>query len=140
MSTWPAPSVLDARTQAFPVLTTAQIDRIRPAGKLRKVEPGEILFQPDDMGIPFFVLLSGGMEIVQPIPTGGAGLSWKSPPMCSSSSSRTICGASKPWITPANAWRRARWVAITTTFWRLPSIHWASYSPMFPARAFRPRC
>ena len=66
MSTWPAPSVLDARTQAFPVLTTAQIDRIRPAGKLRKVEPGEILFQPDDTGVPFFVVLSGSMEVVQP--------------------------------------------------------------------------
>src|ERR1700722_4387918 len=66
MSTWPAPSALDASTQAFPVLTPAQIGRVRPGGKLRKVEPGEILFQPDDMGIPFFVLLSGGMEIVQP--------------------------------------------------------------------------
>jgi len=66
MSTWPAPSVLDARTQAFPVLTTAQIDRIRPGGKLRKVEPGEILFQPDDTGVPFFVVLSGSLEIVQP--------------------------------------------------------------------------
>lgn len=66
MSTLPAPSALDASTQAFPVLTSAQVDRVRPAGKLRKVEPGEILFQPDDIGVPFFVLLSGGMEIVQP--------------------------------------------------------------------------
>jgi thioredoxin reductase (NADPH) len=66
MSTWPAPSALDARTQAFPVLTAAQIDRVRPGGKLRKVEPGEILFRPDDTGVPFFVLLSGGLEIVQP--------------------------------------------------------------------------
>ena len=44
MSTWPAPSVLDPRTQAFPVLTSAQISRLRPGSKLRKVEPGEILF------------------------------------------------------------------------------------------------
>ena len=70
MSTWPAPSALDASTQAFPVLTAAQIGRVRPGGKLRKVEPGEILFQPDDTGVPFFVLLSGGMEIVQPSLTG----------------------------------------------------------------------
>src|SRR5271170_7741563 len=70
MSTWPAPSALDARTQAFPVLTAAQIGRVRAVGKLRKVEPGEILFQPDDTGVPFFVLLSGGMEIVQPSLTG----------------------------------------------------------------------
>ncbi len=66
MSTWPAPSVLDPRTQAFPVLTSAQISRLRPGSKLRKVEPGEILFEPGDTGVPFFVLLSGSMEIVQP--------------------------------------------------------------------------
>jgi thioredoxin reductase (NADPH) len=62
---WPVPSALDARTQAFPVLTSAQIARLRSGGKLRKVEPGEILFEPDDTSVPFFVLLSGGMEIVQ---------------------------------------------------------------------------
>ncbi len=70
MSSWPASSVLDANTQAFPVLTAAQITRLRPGSKLRKVEPGEILFQPDDTEVPFFVLLSGSMEIVQPDLTG----------------------------------------------------------------------
>src|SRR5258708_928391 len=70
MSTWPSPSALDPRTQAFPVLTPAQIARLRPGGKLRKVEPGDILFRPDDTEVPFFVLLSGGMEIVQPDLTG----------------------------------------------------------------------
>ncbi len=63
---WPVPSALDARTQSFPVLTRAQIDRLRPGSRLRKVEPGDILFQPDDTEVPFFVLLSGSMEIVQP--------------------------------------------------------------------------
>ena len=62
---WPVPSALDARTQSFPTLTRAQIDRLRPIGKVRKVEPGEILFRPDDTQIPFFVVLSGRMEIVQ---------------------------------------------------------------------------
>ena len=66
MSSWPAPSALDANTQAFPILTAAQINRLLPGGRLRKVEPGEILFQPDDTEVPFFVLLSGSMEIVQP--------------------------------------------------------------------------
>ena len=70
MSTWPAPSVLDPRTQAFPVLTAAQIGRLRPSGKLRKLELGEVLFQPGDTDVPFFVLLSGSMEIVQPDLTG----------------------------------------------------------------------
>jgi thioredoxin reductase (NADPH) len=66
MSTWPAPSILDPKTQAFPILTQAQIQRIVPIGKRRKVQAGEILFEPNDTNIPFFVLLSGAMEIVQP--------------------------------------------------------------------------
>ena len=60
------PSALDPHTQAFPVLTAAQIDRIRPLGKPRNVQLGDILFQPGDTAVPFFVLLSGKMEIVQP--------------------------------------------------------------------------
>jgi thioredoxin reductase (NADPH) len=60
------PSALDASTQTFPTLTAAQIDRIRPSGHLRHVERGDILFEPRDTAVPFFVLLSGAMEIVQP--------------------------------------------------------------------------
>jgi thioredoxin reductase (NADPH) len=60
------PSALDAHTQAFPILTPAQIERIRPLGKVRRVEKGEILFEVGDQRVPFFVLLSGFMEIVQP--------------------------------------------------------------------------
>jgi len=70
MSSLPTVSNLDAATQTFPVLTAAQINRIRPLGKLRNVERGEILFKPNDIGVPFFVLLSGSMEIVQPQLTG----------------------------------------------------------------------
>jgi thioredoxin reductase (NADPH) len=54
------------RSQAFPVLTSAQIERIRPLGRVRNVKHGEILFEPNDTGIRFFVVLSGSMEIVQP--------------------------------------------------------------------------
>jgi thioredoxin reductase (NADPH) len=64
------PSALDPNTQAFPILTEAQINRIRPISKLRRVETGEILFEPGDTDVPFFVLLSGKMEIVQPDLTG----------------------------------------------------------------------
>ncbi len=67
---WPVPSALDPNTQAFPALSEAQINRLRPHGQVRKVEPGEILFEPGDSEVPFFVLLSGGMEIVQPDLTG----------------------------------------------------------------------
>ncbi len=66
MSTGPLRSVLDASTQTFPGLTAAQIERIRPGAKLRAVKAGEILFSPGDVNIPFFVLLSGKMEIAQP--------------------------------------------------------------------------
>jgi len=70
MSAFPVPSMLDARTQAFPILTPAQIARVKPSGKSRRVEPGEVLFAPGDTSVPFFVLLSGAMEIVQPSLSG----------------------------------------------------------------------
>jgi thioredoxin reductase (NADPH) len=66
MSSPPLPSALDARTQAFPVLTPGQISRIQPSGKVRQVAKGDILFDPGDSDVPFFVLFSGRMEIVQP--------------------------------------------------------------------------
>jgi thioredoxin reductase (NADPH) len=66
MSTWPVPSALDSNTQMFPVLTPAQTERVRAVSKLRKVEGGEILFRPGDTAVPFFLLLSASMEIVQP--------------------------------------------------------------------------
>ena len=43
-----------------------QIDRIRPLGRIRQVRSGDILINPGETGIPFYVLLSGRMEIVQP--------------------------------------------------------------------------
>jgi thioredoxin reductase (NADPH) len=56
--------------QAFPVLTAAQIDRARDVGNVRQVNAGEILFEPGDTNVPFFVLLSGTLDIVQPDPSG----------------------------------------------------------------------
>jgi thioredoxin reductase (NADPH) len=70
MSSQPVPSALDVRTQAFPILTAAQINRVRRGSKLREVKKGEVLFEPGDTNVPFFVLLSGSMEIVQPDLTG----------------------------------------------------------------------
>jgi thioredoxin reductase (NADPH) len=70
MSSVPVSSALDARTQSFPVLTEAQINRVRSVGTLRPVKAGDILFEPEDTNIPFFVLLSGSMEIMQPECTG----------------------------------------------------------------------
>jgi thioredoxin reductase (NADPH) len=66
MSAQLTPLSADIRGEAFPVLTAEQISRIRPLSRLRNVEVGEILFEPDDSNVSFFVLLSGSMEIVQP--------------------------------------------------------------------------
>jgi len=60
------PSALDANTQAFPILTSAQIDRIRPLGHIRSVQSDETLFEPNDLTVPFFVVLSGAMEVSRP--------------------------------------------------------------------------
>src|SRR5437763_11266724 len=80
MSIFPIPSALDANTQAFPKLTKAQIDRLRPAGKCRTVKVGDILFEPGDTDVPFFVLLTASMEIVQPDFTGAEKLIVNHPP------------------------------------------------------------
>lgn len=57
-------------SEAFPLLTPAQIERLRPHGKLRHVEAGEVLFEPGDSNVPVYVVLSGGLEILHPCPKG----------------------------------------------------------------------
>jgi thioredoxin reductase (NADPH) len=59
----PSTNSPDRKTEAFPALTPAQIDRIRPYGTLRAVHAGEILFEAGDL-LPCFVLLSGKLDIV----------------------------------------------------------------------------
>jgi thioredoxin reductase (NADPH) len=66
----PKTSALDQQTQAFPKLTPTQIDRMRPYGKLRTVSAGDILFEVGDEHMPMFVVLSGGIEVVQPTCAG----------------------------------------------------------------------
>ena len=47
----------------FPVLTPAQLDRVRPYGKVRPVQAGEVLFEPGTPGMSCFVVLSGKLDI-----------------------------------------------------------------------------
>ncbi|ABF40749.1 cyclic nucleotide-regulated FAD-dependent pyridine nucleotide-disulfide oxidoreductase [Candidatus Koribacter versatilis Ellin345] len=70
MSTWPIPSNPDATTDIFPTLAESEIDRLRAFGKIRQGRSGDILFEPNTPNIPFFVVLSGEMEIVQPTSEG----------------------------------------------------------------------
>jgi thioredoxin reductase (NADPH) len=60
----PSINTPDLQAQAFPVLTPAQIDRIRPYGTVRTVRAGEILFEPGELGMPCFVVISGKLEIL----------------------------------------------------------------------------
>jgi thioredoxin reductase (NADPH) len=60
----PSINTPDRQAQAFPALTPAQIDRIRPYGTPRTVQAGEILFEPGELGMPCFVVLSGKLEIL----------------------------------------------------------------------------
>ncbi|MFL6436269.1 MAG: FAD-dependent oxidoreductase [Terriglobales bacterium] len=58
------------REQLFPKLTPAQIRRIAAVGKQRKVESGEMLIRQGDVVVPFFVVISGEIEILQPTAHG----------------------------------------------------------------------
>jgi thioredoxin reductase (NADPH) len=53
----------DRQAEAFPVLTAAQIARIRPHGSVRPVQAGEVLFEPGKLGMSCFVVLSGKLDI-----------------------------------------------------------------------------
>lgn len=62
----PAIDTPNRQTEAFPVLTPAQIERIRRYGKTREVSAGEILFEAGALGTSCFVVLSGKLDIVLP--------------------------------------------------------------------------
>src|SRR6202044_2101335 len=53
--------------QEDPVLTPQQIARIEQFATHRTAEVGEILFDTSDLDIPFFLVLSGSIAIVQPL-------------------------------------------------------------------------
>ncbi|HEY1985653.1 MAG TPA: FAD-dependent oxidoreductase [Terracidiphilus sp.] len=54
----------DPQVEAFPVLTPAQINRLRPYGNIRSVRAAEVLFEPGTSGMSCFVVLSGKLDIV----------------------------------------------------------------------------
>src|SRR5687768_5172969 len=62
-----ASPVTERTAQMFPALTPAQIERIAVIGKRRDVKAGEVLFDVGDQNTRFFVVLSGAIEIVQPV-------------------------------------------------------------------------
>src|SRR5215468_7881717 len=56
------PSSSDSDT--YPMLTSAQIERIAPLGSVRHIEAGEILFEPGSTNRPLTVVLEGEIEIL----------------------------------------------------------------------------
>ena len=66
MSSSPVLSRMSADTETSPLLTEAQIARVRPYARLRSVSSGDILYAPGDLAVPLYILLSASVEIVQP--------------------------------------------------------------------------
>ena len=56
--------------QIFPILTPTQINRIAVHGHMRAIQPGEVLVEQGDSTVPFFVVVSGELEIVRPSSAG----------------------------------------------------------------------
>src|SRR6266700_442459 len=59
----PSINAPDRQAEAFPVLTPAQIARIRPHANVRSVQAGEVLFEPGKLGMSCFVVFSGKLDI-----------------------------------------------------------------------------
>jgi thioredoxin reductase (NADPH) len=58
---------LERAAQMFPHLTAAQIARIEAIGRRREIHAGEILFEVGDQNTRFYVVLSGGIEVMRVI-------------------------------------------------------------------------
>jgi len=52
--------------QIFPKLTSTQIRRITPHGRIRTAKRGEVLSEQGDSAASFFVVVSGELEILRP--------------------------------------------------------------------------
>jgi thioredoxin reductase (NADPH) len=60
------PTVTSRADHIFPTLTPAQIERIRAHGRVRPIQPGEVLLEAGDLIVPFFVVTKGKVEIIRP--------------------------------------------------------------------------
>src|SRR6266849_1738493 len=52
--------------QVFPTLTPAQIRRIATHGRMRVLHAGDVLVEQGDSAVPFFVVISGELEVLRP--------------------------------------------------------------------------
>src|SRR4029453_16842622 len=50
----------------FPTLTSQQVSRIAVHGRRRPITRGEVLVEVGDRPVPFFVILSGELQVLRP--------------------------------------------------------------------------
>ena len=62
----PVSSTLPPDDRRFPTLTATQIARIAPYGHKRATKQGETLIEAGERVVPFFVVLSGSLDVVRP--------------------------------------------------------------------------
>jgi thioredoxin reductase (NADPH) len=55
------------REKIFPKLTPVQISRIALHGRIRSVQSGEVLLEQGERSVPFFVVITGEVEILRPL-------------------------------------------------------------------------
>jgi thioredoxin reductase (NADPH) len=55
------------REKIFPKLTPVQIGRIELHGRIRSVQSGEVLLEQGERSVPFFVVITGEVEILRPL-------------------------------------------------------------------------
>jgi thioredoxin reductase (NADPH) len=60
----------EQRERLFPTLTPAQIARFAAQGRTREFPAGHVLVEQGDQNVPFLIVLSGQVELVQPTSKG----------------------------------------------------------------------
>jgi len=58
------PLTKSQREKIFPKLTPVQINRITSHGRIRSVQSGKVLIEQGDKTVPFFVVITGEVEIL----------------------------------------------------------------------------
>jgi len=58
--------------QIFPKLTPAQMRRVTARGQIRTTKRGEVLYEPGETAAPFYIVVSGELEIVRPMGPGAS--------------------------------------------------------------------
>ena len=60
------PTAPSRAERLFPTLTAAQIARIAAHGRRRPIARGEVLVEVGDKVVPFFVVVSGEIQVLRP--------------------------------------------------------------------------